>query len=75
MTGPIATFPYSTGFENADSNALWTFVNGSQTNKWYIGSVSGVNNTTGGSNGLFVGTNGSSLTYSNSSTSTVWVYP
>ena len=74
VTGPIATFPYSTGFENADSNALWTFVNGSQTNKWYIGSVSGVNNTTGGSNGLFVGTNGSSLTYSNSSTSTVWVY-
>ncbi|MDR1591272.1 MAG: choice-of-anchor J domain-containing protein [Prevotellaceae bacterium] len=42
--------PYSKGFEDPDENALWTFVNGTQTNKWSIGSAT----HNGGSKSLYI---------------------
>ncbi|MBR4136625.1 MAG: fibronectin type III domain-containing protein [Bacteroidales bacterium] len=53
-----ATLPLEVDFENTTENAQWVILNGSQTNKWYIGAPtntsSDVNTTTGGANGLYV---------------------
>jgi len=46
--------PYYTDFENAADNQNWQFINGTQINKWYIGSAAGVNTTFNGTNGLFI---------------------
>ena len=66
-----ATLPYSTDFEDASDNLQWGIVNGTQTNKWYIGEptdgTSDVNTTVGGTNGMYVSNdNGVSNTYSGS---------
>ena len=63
-----ATIPYLTDFEDATDNIQWGLVNGTQTNKWYIGAptdgTSDVNTTPGGMNGLYISNNnGASNTY------------
>ena len=57
-------------FENAEDNAHWHFINGSQANYWTIGS--GVNN--GGSNALYITNDGTTRGYNNNSPSIVWAY-
>ena len=66
-----ATLPYSTDYEDANDNLQWGIVNGTQTNKWYIGApsdtASDVNTTPGGANGLYVSNDGgASNTYTGS---------
>lgn len=71
MNAQVTTFPYSCGFEDDLENDEWTLVNGTQTNKWYIGTAA--NN--GGTNGLYVtNDNGTTNAYSNGSTSSVYAY-
>lgn len=54
ITGiPPATLDYTDGFEN--SPHLWTLINGTQTNKWFVGTS--VNN--GGTRSLYVSSNAS----------------
>lgn len=65
----VAQTPYFSDFSNAQENAMWTLVNGNQTNKWYIGQPTG--NT---DNVLFVSNNGTSAEYSFDASSTVWAY-
>jgi hypothetical protein len=56
-----ATLPYICNFEDNEENTNWTFENGSQANKWHIGSA--VNN--GGENSLYISNdNGVSNIYS-----------
>ena len=60
-------------FENASEDALWTIVNGSNPNGWYIGTAT--NATSGGSRALYVSNdNGTSNSYTANSASTVWAY-
>ena len=67
---PVDVFPYITGFE-ADDDSLWAFVNGTATNKWFIGSAT--NN--GGTRSLYVSNdNGVSNAYTVTSTSNVYAY-
>lgn len=62
----VSTFPYTCGFEDATENANWTLTNGSETNKWYIGTA--VHNT--GSNALYISNNsGTSNAYTNTAES------
>ncbi len=62
---------YSCDFENATENSNWVFVNGDQTNKWFIGTVA--NN--GGSNGLYISNDdGASNAYTNDATTYVYAY-
>ena len=62
---------YSCDFEDADENANWTLANGSQTNKWHIGTAA--NN--GGENGLYISNDdGTSNAYGNTATSYVYAY-
>ena len=61
---------YSTGFENSSDIQGWSFINGSQTNKWMIGS--GTYHS--GTKSLYVSSNGSSPSYNVSNTSVVWAY-
>jgi uncharacterized protein (TIGR02145 family) len=62
---------YSCDFEDADENANWTLANGTQTNKWYIGTAA--NN--GGEKGLYISSDaGISNNYSTSSISYVYAY-
>ena len=68
-----ATLPYSTDFEDATDNMQWGILNGTQTNKWYIGeptdASSDVNTTIGGSNGLYISNDGgASNTYQGTET-------
>ena len=64
-----ARVPYICDFEDATENSQWEFFNGSNTNKWHIGSA--VNN--GGTNALYVSNdNGTSNAYTVNSSSRVW---
>ncbi len=52
-----ATLPYTCDFENPSENTEWKFINGTQTNQFFIGDASfnpDVNNTVGGSNALYI---------------------
>ena len=60
-----AVIPYSHGFEDATENGKWALINGTQTNKWYIGSTV----AQAGSNALFISNTGNTHTYTNTSTS------
>ena len=53
-----ATLPYSTGFESTDDNSNWEIINGSQNNKWFVGTAA----HNGGSQGLYVSDNASGTT-------------
>ncbi len=72
VTPPVATVPYSYGFENVgDNNGYWMFGNGTQVNKWTIGQA--VDN--GGDNSLYVSMdNGLTHEYNENSTSYVYAY-
>ena len=73
-----ATLPYITDFEDAVEDQQWVFVNGTQTNKWYIGTPtdvsSDVNTTVGGTNGLYISNNGGDANTYSSTTSKVYAY-
>ena len=73
-----ATLPYITDFEDAVEDQQWVFVNGTQTNKWYIGTPtdvsSDVNTTVGGTNGLYISNNGGDANTYSSTTSKVYSY-
>ena len=65
--------PYTTDFENATDNNEWGIINGTQTNKWYIGAptntTSEVNTTIGGTNGLYISNdNGATNAYTGTET-------
>lgn len=65
-----ATIPYLCDFEDAGERNAWQIVNGTYTNKWYMGNA--INN--GGDYSLYVSNNGGdAYTYSYSS-SYVWAY-
>ena len=55
-----ATIPYIYAFEDATENEAWVLINGTQTNKWYIGTAS-----SNSGNGLYISNNGTSYEYSN----------
>ena len=42
-----ATLPYTHDFENVTENNAWTFINGTQTNQWIIGTAADTLGTTG----------------------------
>ena len=63
--------PFSCNFENAAQNAIWTLENGTNTNKWYIGTAT--NN--GGTNAMYISdNNGTSCNYSYTSSTMDWAY-
>lgn len=65
-----ASFPYYENFEGSGNNG-WTMVNGTQPNKWYVGS--GTNN--GGSRALYISNDGgSSFNYTKNTASTTHAY-
>jgi len=66
-----ATLPYVFSFNDNTENSRWQLVNGSQTNKWAIGSATG----NGDNNALYVSNDGGeSNAYTISATSDVWAY-
>ncbi len=66
---PVSVFPYNEGFETGGTE--WTLVNGTQTNKWAVGTAT--NN--GGTQALYVSNdNGVSNAYSTGSSSVVHAY-
>ncbi len=68
LAGLPAALPYSCDFEQDGPNG-WEFVNGTQTNKWYVGNAT--NN--GGTRSMYVSNdNGATHGYNNSSTSHVF---
>jgi hypothetical protein len=75
-----ATLPYACDFENPTENSEWRLINGTQTNKFFIGDASfnpAVNNTVGGSNALYISNDplGAVWTYSGTGSATnSWVY-
>ncbi|MBO7445635.1 MAG: fibronectin type III domain-containing protein [Bacteroidales bacterium] len=75
-----ALLPYTDDFED-ENDMMWVMVNGTQNNKWYVGTptdgTSDVNTTVGGSRGLYISNNnGASNTYSylNYQSSRVYAY-
>ena len=65
-----ATLPYTCDFENDSENSDWLLQNGTQTNKWVIGSATGNTGT-----GLYISNNnGTSNTYTVSTASYVYAY-
>ena len=73
-----ALLPYTTDFEDTIEDQQWVFVNGTQTNQWYIGTptdaASDVNTTIGGSNGLYVSNDGGVSNAYGITTSKVYAY-
>lgn len=69
-----ALLPYTCSFEDSTESNNWSFVNGTYSNVWVVGSAT--NNTTGGSNAMYISSNAISLdnTYNTSSASYVWAY-
>ena len=72
------TLPYTTDFEDATDNLQWGILNGTQTNKWYIGvptdANSDVNTTIGGANGLYISNDGGASNTYQGSESRVYAY-
>lgn len=73
MTSQVpAQLPFTCDFEDATQNSEWALINGTQTNKWIIGSA--VNNTDNGSNALYISNdNGTTNAYTHT-TSYVYAY-
>ena len=69
LAGEPAEVPYFQDFSDEDENASWVLINGTQTNKWYIGQPTDETDTV-----LFISNNGTTAGYTNSSTSNVWAY-
>ncbi|MCQ2291631.1 MAG: fibronectin type III domain-containing protein [Bacteroidales bacterium] len=68
LAGEPAQTPYFTDWSDSDENAEWTLVNGTETNKWYVGIPTGETDSV-----LFVSENGTANTYANTA-SAVWAY-
>ncbi|HPE41047.1 MAG TPA: fibronectin type III domain-containing protein, partial [Bacteroidales bacterium] len=69
------TLPYVNDFENPTTYADFGFLNGTQSNKWQIGSAAGVNNTVGGTNAMYISNdNGTSWAYTGGSAGNSKVY-
>ena len=65
--------PYTCSFEDTDENGRWTLVNGSQTNKWHIGSSAAPYTAYAGVRSLYISNNnGTNNTYTTTSTSYVY---
>ena len=71
-TEEVASIPYYCGFEDEADNGYWTRANGTQTNKWYIGTVAKKN----GDKGLYISNNasGNNNNYTYNATSYVYAY-
>ena len=68
-----ATIPYVCDFEDAAENALWTFVQNGQTNKWYIDSAAVT--TDNSVHSMYISSdNGASNSYDISASSVSWAY-
>ena len=68
-----ATVPYICGFEDPDENAHWDFVQGGQTNRWYIDSAAVTMD--GSSNSMYISADsGTTNTYNNNDYSVSWAY-
>ncbi len=66
-----ATLPYSHDFETSSENNAWAFINGTQTNKWFIGTAA----DTLGTKGLYISNNqGVSNVYTGGTSSVSKVY-
>ncbi|HNY62413.1 MAG TPA: fibronectin type III domain-containing protein [Bacteroidales bacterium] len=64
--------PFMIDFETPSG---FTFANNPTGNNWYIGSADSVNNTTGGSHGLYISNdNGATNAYTITSATVVWAY-
>ena len=71
LVGQSQDINYFCDFEDEGDSAGWVFVNGSQTNKWYIGTDS----LNVGSRAMFISsTDSATNAYANSSTSIVYAY-
>ena len=69
----VAVVPYICDFEDPLENVNWSYANGSQVNKWYIGTAA--NNTFGGTRSLYISKNyGATNEYYNSSVCYVWAF-
>jgi hypothetical protein len=69
------TLPYYNDFENPSTYPDFGFVNGTQVNKFVIGSAAGVNNTVSGANALYISNdNGTSWAYTGGTTNASRVY-
>lgn len=69
------TLPYVNDFENPTTYADFGFLNGTQSNKWQIGSAAGVNNTVGGTNAMYISNdNGTSWAYTGGTAGNSKVY-
>ena len=67
----VGEIPYSTGFETGDDGSNWTIVNGSNPNKWYIGTAA----HSTGSRALYISdNNGNTYSYDGYDESNVWAY-
>ena len=69
LAGEPAETPYFCDFSDEEENSSWVMINGTQTNKWYIGQPTNETDTV-----LFISNNGTSESYSISSTTNVWAY-
>ena len=72
QTPTPATLPYTCGFEDDTENAAWTIVNGTATNKFFIGTAAGANN--GGTRGLYISDNATGTTNSYGNTAAGYTY-
>jgi hypothetical protein len=66
----------SENFEGGSGTTLasWTFVNGSQANKWYVGTAAGNGSTTTGSRAAYISNDGGTYNYNIYSSSVVHLY-
>jgi len=71
QTPTPATLPYTCGFEDTVENAAWTIVNGTATNKFFIGTAENASN--GGTRGLYISDNATGTTNSYTITSSGYV--
>ena len=66
-----ASLPYSHSFDNTTENGQWTIVNGTCTNKWFIGNATG----NGDNTALYISNdNGTSNAYTNNAPTVVWAF-
>ncbi|HNY63700.1 MAG TPA: C25 family cysteine peptidase, partial [Bacteroidales bacterium] len=63
--------PFMIDFETESG---FEFANNPSGNNWYVGNAAGVNNTPGGSNGLYVSSDGGTTNIYNNTNAVVWAY-
>ena len=71
-----AELPFEVDFENEEENASWVLLNGTQTNKWYIGTdtAATVNTTNDGETALYISNDGGSTNAYSNSENRVYAY-